>query len=102
ETLSLYPTSTLVTRFTNDVRQIQNTIFMALRIMVRAPLLVIGSVIMALIINVKLSLIFIVIVPILIAFLFWVLVKGSDMFNRVQEKVDHVNRVIQENIAGMR
>src|SRR5690625_2625940 len=43
ETLSLYPTSTLVTRFTNDVRQIQNTIFMALRIMVRAPLLVIGS-----------------------------------------------------------
>ncbi|MEI3612830.1 ABC transporter ATP-binding protein [Pseudogracilibacillus sp. SO30301A] len=102
EKLNLYPTSTLVTRFTNDVRQIQNTIFMALRIMVRAPLLVIGSVIMALIVNVKISLIFLIIVPLLIAFLYWVLIKGSNMFNKVQESVDYVNRVIQENIAGMR
>lgn len=102
EKLSLYPTSTLVTRFTNDVRQIQNTIFMALRIMVRAPLLVIGSIMMALIVNVKISLIFLIIVPLLIAFLYWVLIKGSNMFNKVQESVDYVNRVIQENIAGMR
>lgn len=102
EKLSLYPTSTLVTRFTNDVRQIQNTIFMALRIMVRAPLLVIGCIMMALIVNVKISLIFLIIVPLLIAFLYWVLIKGSTMFNKVQESVDYVNRVIQENIAGMR
>lgn len=102
EKLTLYPTSTLVTRFTNDVRQIQNTIFMSLRIMVRAPLLVIGSVIMALIVNVKISLIFLIIVPLLVAFLYWVLIKGSHMFNKVQESVDYVNRVIQENIAGMR
>lgn len=102
EKLTLYPTSTLVTRFTNDVRQIQNTIFMSLRIMVRAPLLVIGSVIMALIVNVKISLIFLIIVPLLVAFLYWVLIKGSHMFNKVQESVDYVNRIIQENIAGMR
>ena len=102
EKLTVYPTSTLVTRFTNDVRQIQNTIFMSLRIMVRAPLLVIGSVIMALIVNVKISLIFLIIVPLLVAFLYWVLIKGSHMFNKVQESVDYVNRVIQENIAGMR
>lgn len=102
EKLTLYPTSTLVTRFTNDVRQIQNTIFMSLRIMVRAPLLVIGSVIMALIVNVKISLIFLIIVPLLVAFLYCVLIKGSHMFNKVQESVDYVNRIIQENIAGMR
>ena len=102
EKLTVYPTSTLVTRFTNDVRQIQNTIFMSLRIMVRAPLLVIGSVIMALIVNVKISLIFLIIVPLLVAFLYCVLIKGSHMFNKVQESVDYVNRVIQENIAGMR
>lgn len=102
EKLTVYPTSTLVTRFTNDVRQIQNTIFMSLRIMVRAPLLVIGSVIMALIVNVKISLIFLIIVPLLVAFLYCVLIKGSHMFNKVQESVDYVNRIIQENIAGMR
>lgn len=102
EKLRLYPTSTLVTRFTNDVRQIQNTIFMALRIMVRAPLLVLGSIIMAFIVNFKLSMIFLITVPLLIAFIYWVLLKGSDMFNKVQESVDYVNRVLQENIAGMR
>ncbi|MFD2130067.1 ABC transporter ATP-binding protein [Pseudogracilibacillus auburnensis] len=102
EHLSNYPTSTLVTRFTNDVRQIQNTIFMGLRIMVRAPLMVIGSIVMALIVNIKISLIFLLTVPLLIGFLYWVLIKGSKMFTSVQERVDQVNKVIQENIAGMR
>lgn len=100
--LSLYPTSMILTRFTNDIRQIQNTIFMSLRIMVKAPLLVIGSIIMALIVNVKISLIFIFTVPILIIFLYWVLIKGSKMFANVQEKIDLVNRTLQENISGMR
>lgn len=102
EHLQAYPTSSLVTRFTNDIRQIQNTIFMGLRILVRAPLMVIGSVIMAFIVNVKISLIFLFTVPLLIAFLYWVLIKGSNMFTNVQQRVDNVNRVIQENIANMR
>lgn len=100
--LNMYPASMIVTRFTNDVRQIQNTLFMSLRIMVKAPLLVIGSVIMAFIVNVKLSLIFLLIVPLLVLFLYWVLIKGSRMFSKVQSRIDMVNRVIQENIAGMR
>src|SRR5699024_6139899 len=57
---------------------------------------------MALIVNPKISLIFVITVPILIIFLFWVLQKGSTMFTQVQERIDTVNRVIQENIAGMR
>lgn len=100
--LNQYPTSGLVTRFTNDVRQVRDTIFMGLRIMVRAPLMVIGGVIMAFIVNVKLALVFTITVPLLIGFLLWVLHKSSHMFKRVQRRVDKVNRVMQENLAGMR
>ncbi len=102
EQLNKFPTSMLITRFTNDIRQIQQTLFMALRIMAKAPLMVFGSVIMALVINPRIALIFLFVVPVLIAFLYWVLVKGSAMFSNVQHRVDEVNRVIQENIAGMR
>src|SRR5690625_4453894 len=75
--LNEYPTSSLVTRFTNDIRQIQNTVYMGLRIMVRAPLMVVGGVIMAFVINAKLALIFLVTVPLLIIFLIWVLKKST-------------------------
>src|SRR5699024_12649708 len=92
-------TSMFVTSFTNDVRQIHNMIFMSLRIMMRAPLMVIGSIIMSFIINFKISLIFLLTVPLLVSFLYWVLLKGGKLFSLVQEKVDNVNRVIQENIA---
>lgn len=100
--LNRYPTSVLVTRFTNDVRQIQMMIFMALRIMSRAPLLVLGGVIMAFIVNARLAFIFLITVPLLIGFLLWVLNKASRMFQNIQERVDHVNQVMQENLAGMR
>lgn len=100
--LNKYPTSALVTRFTNDVRQVQNTVFMGLRVMLRAPLMVLGGVIMAFIVNAKISLIFLVTVPLLISFIFWVLKRASLMFKQVQVKVDQVNRTMQENLSGMR
>src|SRR5699024_11280648 len=87
---------------TNDVLHIQNMILMSLRCMMRAPLMVIVSIIMSFIINFKISLIFLLTVPLLVSFLYWVLLKGGKLFSLVQEKVDNVNRVIQENIAGMR
>ncbi|WP_249870097.1 ABC transporter ATP-binding protein [Oceanobacillus saliphilus] len=100
--LTQYPTSGLVTRFTNDIRQIQNTIFMALRIMAKAPLTVLGGVIMAFVVNAKLAIVFLITVPVLIFFLLWVLKIASNMFSKVQGNVDGVNRVMQENLAGMR
>lgn len=100
--LNRFPTSHLMTLFTNDVRQIQNTIFMGLRIMAKAPLITIGGVIMAFIVNPKLAVIFLITVPLLIVFLLWVLKIASKMFNRVQNSIDHVNRVMQENLSGMR
>jgi ATP-binding cassette subfamily B multidrug efflux pump len=97
-----FPTSSLITRMTNDVSQIQNTIFMCLRIALRAPLLVIGGVVMALIIDVKLALILVAVVPLLILLLTWVMKMTSRLFRRVQQGVDDVNNVMQENLSGIR
>lgn len=100
--LNHYQTSHLMTLFTNDVRQVQNTIFMGLRIMAKAPLLAIGGVIMAFVVNPRLAIIFLITVPLLIGFLLWVLKFASKMFNHVQKSIDNVNQVMQENLAGMR
>src|SRR5699024_9535501 len=100
--LEKFSTATLVIRFTNDVLQVLNTMFAALRIIGLAPLLVVGSMTMAFIVNFKLASIFLFTVPFLTIFILWMLRRGSVMFNFVQERVDDVNRVIQENIAGMR
>jgi ATP-binding cassette, subfamily B, multidrug efflux pump len=99
---NLFSTSSLITRLTNDVTQIQNTVFMSLRIMLRAPLLVIGGVVMALIVNVKLALILVLTVPVLFLSLVWVMSKGWGLFRSVQERLDQVNRVMRENLMAMR
>ncbi|TFB21754.1 ABC transporter ATP-binding protein [Filobacillus milosensis] len=100
--LNEYPTSSLITRFTNDIRMIQNGIFMGLRIMLRAPLLVLGGVIMAFIVNWRIALIFLVTVPLLIGFLLLIVKKAGKLFGKVQERLDNVNRVMQENLSGIR
>ncbi|MBY6038148.1 ABC transporter ATP-binding protein/permease [Fictibacillus nanhaiensis] len=97
-----FPASSLITRMTHDVTQLQNTVFMSLRIMLRAPLLLAGGVIMSLIVDWKLAIVLVIILPFLIFFLRWVLQKASTMFREVQEKLDGVNRVMRENLMGMR
>ncbi|KEZ48108.1 ABC transporter ATP-binding protein [Metabacillus indicus] len=99
---SLFPASSLITRMTNDVTQLQNTIFMSLRIMLRAPLLIIGGTIMALIVNFRLALILLISIPLLVIFLLWMMKKGGGLFKAVQERLDSVNGVMQENLTGMR
>ncbi|WNF38208.1 ABC transporter ATP-binding protein [Bacillaceae bacterium IKA-2] len=100
--LNQFATSSLITRLTNDVNQMQNLVFIGLRIMVRAPLLIIGGVIMALIVNWKLAIILVVLIPLLLLFLVWLMGKGVKQFRYVQEKLDTVNRVMRENLTGMR
>ncbi|WP_085992694.1 ABC transporter ATP-binding protein [Oceanobacillus senegalensis] len=100
--LNQYPTSSLITRFTNDIRQIQNMVFMGLRIAAKAPLMVIGGITMAFVVNARLALIFFVSVPLLLFLLFVVFTFAGKMFKKVQENVDGVNRVMQENLTGMR
>ncbi|MFB4213868.1 ABC transporter ATP-binding protein [Shouchella sp. JSM 1781072] len=100
--LQPFATSSLMTRLTNDITQIQNTIFMGLRIMARAPLLVLGGAIMAFIINARLAFFLIITIPILILFLLWILKKGVHIFSLVQSQVDRVNHVVRENLTGIR
>ncbi|KQL59126.1 MULTISPECIES: ABC transporter ATP-binding protein [Bacillaceae] len=100
--LQPFATSSLMTRLTNDITQIQNTIFMGLRIMARAPLLVVGGAIMAFLINARLALFLILTIPILVFFLLWILKKGVHIFGQVQNQVDKVNHVVRENLTGIR
>jgi ATP-binding cassette, subfamily B, multidrug efflux pump len=99
---SHFPASSLITRITNDVTQLQNTLFMSLRIAMRAPLLVIGGIIMAMFVNVKLALAFVIMVPPLLFFLLWIMKKAARLFKSVQKRLDKVNGVMRENLVGMR
>jgi ATP-binding cassette, subfamily B, multidrug efflux pump len=100
--LNHFRTASLITRLTNDVTQLQNTIFMGLRIMMRAPLLIVGAMIMAFIVHAKMALILIITVPILFFFLIFILQKGRRQFMSVQGKLDSVNNVMRENVTAMR
>lgn len=97
-----FKTSSLITRLTNDVTQVQNMLMMALRIMVRAPLMCIGGVVMAFALSMKLSVIFIVAIPIILITMIIILKKSMPLFTSMQSKIDHVNLVMRENILGVR
>lgn len=99
---SKFPTSSLITRLTGDITQLQEMVFMSLRFATRVPLVVTGSVIMALIVNVKLGLLLTVTAPVLAVFIMWMMKKTSLLFRAVQQRMDTVNGVIQENLTGMR
>lgn len=95
-------TGRLITRLTNDVTQVEQLVGMLLRIMLRAPLLVIGSLIMAALSSRRLAVILIVQVPIILVVLYWVINRAYPMFGDVQERLDNLNTVMQENLAGVR
>lgn len=97
-----FATSSLITRLTNDVTQLQDTVFMGLRFMLRVPLVVIGSIVMALIVHWQLGFLLLLTVPALFLFVIWMMKKASVLFRKVQLRLDAVNGVMQENLAGMR
>lgn len=97
-----FPTSSLITRLTSDVTLAQNGLFMALRIMARAPLMVLGSLIMAFVVNPKLALFLLAGAPFLAIFLIVMASKGVRMFAVVQRRLDSVNRLVQENLQAVR
>lgn len=92
----------LITRLTNDIDQVQEAVMMSLRILVRAPLLTIGSLILAIITSPRLSLLLAAIGPALILFLALINRRAYPLFTRMQECLDRVNAVVQENLAGVR
>lgn len=97
-----FPTSGLITRLTSDVQQVQSVLFMSLRIMLRAPLSALGSLVMAFIVNPKMAMFLLIGTPILIVFLVFIAKKGVHLFSEVQSRLDRVNRVLQENLQAIR
>lgn len=97
-----FPASALITRMTSDVNQLQNVVFMGLRIMLRAPLLMAGSLIMALLIDVRIAGILLIAVPICVSILIWMMRKGFQLFRAVQNQLDATNGIVRENLMGMR
>ena len=97
-----FPTSSFITRLTSDITQVQNVLFMSLRIMLRAPLVAVGSIVMALIVNAKMAVFLLIGAPFLMIFLFIMVKKGIIYFSVVQARLDRVNRVLQESLQAIR
>jgi len=97
-----FSTASLTTRMTNDITMLQNVVMMSLRILVRGPALLIVAAVFAFRINAKLSAILLVCLPIIIIIIVIVMKFGFPMFQKMQKKVDNVNRVVQENLIGIR
>ena len=93
--------SSLITRLTNDVMQIQNMVTMLLRGMIRSPLLCIGGLIMSYILSPMLSIIFLIAIPIILISVVIVMKKSFPLFLAVQQKIDNINVVMRENILGV-
>ncbi|WP_310551068.1 ABC transporter ATP-binding protein [Paenibacillus glufosinatiresistens] len=95
-------TASLITRTTNDITQVQTVLTMILRMMIGAPMMMIGGIIMAVYEDAKLSLIFVVVVPLLVGAIAFVGSKGLPLFKAIQIKLDKLNLVLREHLTGMR
>ncbi len=97
-----FSTSSLTTRMTNDITTLQNTLMMGLRMFFRAPALMLVAAVLAFRINHRLSLILVILLPIIFAVVAIVLKYGFPLFRKMQKRIDNVNRVVQENLIGIR
>lgn len=95
-------TSTLITRLTSDINQFQTGINMGLRLLLRSPFIVFGSMIMAFFVDAKLALIFVVIIPILAIIVFAIILLTRPLYQKIQRKLDTVLKLTRENISGNR
>ena len=97
-----FGTPSLITRNTNDVQQVQQLVFMGLTIMVSAPILIVGGVFMALRTDVPLSGLLLVVVPLMALVIGLVMARGIPLFRATQAKIDRINQVMRETLAGVR
>lgn len=95
-------TSTMITRMTSDVNQVQSGINMTLRLFLRSPIIVFGAMIMAFTIDVKCALIFVVAIPLLSIVVFGIILSTIPMYKKVQSKLDQVLGITRENLTGVR
>ncbi len=95
-------TSSLINRITGDVNQLQGAVAMLIRLVIRAPFLCIGGLVMAIAIDLKLSIIFMIVIPLFILVLFLVMFKAVPLYKSVQTKLDKLTLVLRENLSGVR
>ena len=99
---NVFGTPSLITRNTNDVQQVQMVLVMAFNIMIMAPIMMIGGVIMALRQDVPLSGILVVVIPLVIVVITSVALRALPMFRSMQKKTDRINQVMRETLSGIR
>lgn len=95
-------TASLITRTTNDITQVQQVTMMMLRMMIMAPMMCVGGIIMAMSRDTKLSLVFVVVIPVLAALIILIASKAVPLFKAMQKKIDKLNLVLRENLTGIR
>lgn len=100
--IDTFSTASLTTRMTNDVTNLQNTIMMSLRILVRAPAMLVIAAVFAFSIDAKLSSVLLIALPIILIFVGVIMKIGYPLFSKMQKRIDSLNSTVQENLIGMR
>jgi ATP-binding cassette subfamily B protein len=100
--LDRFGAPSLINRVTGDVNQLQSAVAMLIRLVIRAPFLCIGGLVMAMAIDLKLSIIFMIVIPLFIFVLFLVMFKAVPLYTMVQKKLDALTLVLRENLSGVR
>lgn len=95
-------TPSLITRLTNDINQVERAVAMFIRLVVRAPFIVIGSAVMAMSINLKMSVIFVVIMPLVALVLYLIMSRSVKYYKVIQKKLDRISLVTREGLSGVR
>lgn len=95
-------TSSMITRMTSDVNQLQSGVNMSLRLFLRSPIIVFGAMIMAFFVNPDIALVFVVVIPVLSVIVFGVILAGIPLYRRVQSRLDRVTSLTRENLSGVR
>ena len=95
-------TSTLITRLTGDVNQVQSAVNFTLRLLLRSPIIVLGSAAMAFFVDVKGAWVFAVVIPVLAVIIFSIMIKTTPLYAKVQKNLDTVTGVVRENLLGVR
>ena len=100
--LDKFGTASLVNRLTNDINQIENAINISVRLIMRVPFLLVGAFVLSLVINIKMSLIFLVLIPLLTIGLIVYTKKTTPYFKSIRTKLDRISKITKENLSGTR
>lgn len=97
-----FSTASLITRLTNDVNNLQMTLMMGMRLLVRAPVMLVAALVLSIKLSAQLSTVFLAAIPVLLISVIIILTKANPIFRSLQEKTDALNLVVQENLNGIR